>query len=140
MWPVQLSVGGSGLTRLDWKCPPDAHQLRWSETLLPRPWTTFEQENLFQITPCCMPRCLTPEGARNSEADTDALARPPEAGQSSNWRPDPYSQKSKVKRMNKKSRSYPHTAGGPHLNTQGIKTYLQSFPFNRETWTKQMYE
>ena len=51
-----------------------------------------------------------------------------------------HKQKSKVKPMNKKSRSYPHTGGDPHLNTQGIKTYLQSFPFNRETWTKQMYE
>ena len=32
-----------------------------------------------------------------------------------------HKQKSKVKPMNKKSRSYPHTAGGPHLNTQELK-------------------
>ena len=32
------------------------------------------------------------EGARNSEADTDALACLPEAEQSSNWQPGPYSQ------------------------------------------------
>ena len=59
-WSSGLSSCPSRLspdTALDWKCPLGAHQLyHWSEpptttTTADLSWTTFEQENLFQITP-----------------------------------------------------------------------------------------